>query len=147
MCPVSICRFDHYIICFFYQLRIFDDRLILVTHISGKYDLFRNFSFCYPHFNTCGSQKMPYIIKSDFYSVTQCNLLTVIHRCQKLGRRICICNRINRFVFRFPASSCLPVSPFRLKFLNMGTVTQHDIAQICRCKCCNDLSGKSLFNQ
>ena len=90
---------------------------------------------------------MPHIIESYFNSVTQRNLLSVIYRCQKLRCGICVCNRINRFVFRFSASSCLPVSPFRFKFLNMCAVTKHNITKIRRCKCGDDLPGKSFFHQ
>ena len=130
MHPVSICRFNQNIICFCHFLWILDNRLIQISHISGKYDFFGNVSLCDPHLDCRRAKKMPYIRKTNIYSVTQCNSLIIITRCQQFDCCIGIRHCIERLIFRSAASPCFTIPPFRLKLLNMGTVTQHDITQI-----------------
>ena len=114
----------------FTQVPYKDIQEVINETISGKYDLFGNVSLCDPHLDCRRAKKMPYIRKTNIYSVTQCNSLIIITRCQQFVCCIGIRHCIERLIFRSATSPCFTIPPFRLKLLNMGTVTQHDITQI-----------------
>ena len=52
MDPVSVGGFDDKIIGCIHMLRIFDDRLVQIAYISGKYNLFRHAILIDPDLNT-----------------------------------------------------------------------------------------------
>ena len=82
MVTVSVCRLDHNIIRRLRCLRVFDDRLLYISHIAGKDDLLTDLIFCDPYFNAGRSKQMTDICKTDVDSLTELNPHPVITRCK-----------------------------------------------------------------
>ena len=123
MQAVSVGGFDDKIIGSIYMLRIFDDRLVNISDISGKYDFFAYTVFCDPDFNAGRTKQMTDICEAEFDSFTELDRLVIIDRRKK----------------------CLPVPPFCFGFLDMCTVTEHNAAQIRGGECTDDFSFKTIF--
>ena len=144
MASVTIGRFHNNIICFFNINRIFDQWLIYISNISGKYDFLSLIIFCHPYLNAARTKKMSGIYKAYLNTFSWFDSL-IIRTSDKVTKNShgifhCIC----RNEFRFTFSSPLTVSPFRLKHLDMRAVTKHNIAKITCCFCCIDRSLISL---
>jgi hypothetical protein len=56
-------------------------------------------------------------------------------------------HRIERYIFFAAGPPGFPVAPFRLKFLDVRTVAQHDVAQVVRGERGDDLSLKAVLVQ
>ena len=143
MAPVTICGFHHHIIRLFQIFRITKQRLMFVSDIAGKYDLFLCSLFCHPDFNGGRSEEMPCIQKTDLHIFVYMILFLIRQAYQALDRSFCIVHIIQRKNLCFSGSSTLSVSPLRLKHLNMRTVTQHNLRQISGRFCGKDLSTES----
>ena len=83
MDPVSVGGFDDKIIGRVHILRIFDDRLIDIADISGKYDFFAYTVFCDPDFNAGRTKQVTDICEAKLDSFTELNCLVIIDRCKK----------------------------------------------------------------
>ena len=80
--PVAISGFNHNIVCGSYRCRIFNNRLIHITYITGKDNLLLHIRFLDPDFNTCRSKQMSYICKSYPDTITQIYDLVIAARCK-----------------------------------------------------------------
>ena len=94
------------------MLRIFDDRLICVADISGKYDFFAYTVFCDPDFDAGRAKKMTDVGEPDLDSLAELDGLIVINRSKKCDCIHGILYGIKWFVKRSTGTECLPVPPF-----------------------------------
>ena len=83
MDPVSVGGFDDKIIGRVHILRIFDDRLIDIADISGKYDFFAYTVFRNPDFNAGRTKQVTDICEAKLDSFTELNCLVIIDRRKK----------------------------------------------------------------
>ena len=109
---------------------IAQDRLIRVPNISAETDLSAFFSLLQPDLNRRRAQQMPHIGKPNRHIVIKLDLFPVLAGAKLFQNSFRVLHRIKRFDFVRSAAFCLSVFPFRLRLLNVGTVTQHDLAQI-----------------
>ena len=65
--PVAVGGLHHHIIRFGRVFRIFDQRLVTVSDIAGKYHLLRHTVFRRPDLNAGRTEQMSDIRKADFY--------------------------------------------------------------------------------
>ena len=130
MSPVAIGRFNHDIIRLFHLLRFFNNRLVRISHIAGENNLLRNPILRDPYLDTGRPKQMPHVVELYVYSFAQGNPLLVITGSQKLNGGVGIFHGIQRLKKLLPTSPSLPVPPLCLKLLNMGAVTEHNIAQV-----------------
>ena len=135
MTAVSVGRFHHNIICLSDIYRIPDQRLINISDIAGKNDLFCFVLFRHPDFNTAGAKKMSCIHKSYFDSLCRFDDLIIWASDEVPEHTHGIFHSVCRNKFRFSFSPPLSVSPLSLEHLDMCAVTKHDIAEITSCLC------------
>ena len=144
MQSVTVCRFHHNIIGFLGKPGIFDQRLCRISDIAGKYNFLLHTVLIDPHLYAGRAKQMTDIGKADIDSLTQTDLLIIGTRNQTFDRTVSILHGIERFCrFVIGTSLRLPVLPLRLLHLDMGTITQHDTAQVRGCLCCKNLSSES----
>ncbi len=128
--PVSICRLHHDVIRFFRVDRIPQDRFIPISEITRKYDRTRFLTLYGKYLDRRGTEKMPDIRKPNRYLLAQPDLSAVFARNQKINRPERIFHRIERHVNLSAGTLCFPVPPLCLELLDMGTIPQHDGAQV-----------------
>ena len=115
--------------------RVFDQRLVRISDISGKYDCLFVLPFLDRQFNTCRSQKMPGINKPYRNSFCRSNHFIIRTVYKIFDNAHGIFHRVRRHEFRFALSSAFTVSPLCLEHLDMCTVTKHDITEMAGCIC------------
>ena len=147
MKPVAIGRFNYYIIRFTHSLWIFDDRLIDISDIPRKYNLLLHIVFTHPNFDTRRAEQMSHICKPYPYALAKLNFLIVIARYKILQCIDSIFHRVQWLIKFCTRSSRLSISPLSLKLLNMGTVTEHDLTEVCCRKGRYDLPLKSSLGK
>ena len=114
-------------------LRIADQRLAPVSHVSGKAQLSFDAVLLQPYLDAGGTEQMPDIRKPDLHPFADPDLLPIIAGDQQGNGSFRVLHRIGRLIF---LRSCVPLRfpalPLRLLLLDMRTVTEHDIAQLRR---------------
>ena len=127
MASVTIGRLHHNIIRIMEISRILDQRLMEISDITGKNNLFFFSVFLNRQLNAGRPQKMPRIYKS--YGNSRCRgdyfFIRAWYKILYNAHGIFHC--ISRHKFRFTLPASLTVTPFRLKHLNVSTVSKHNI--------------------
>ena len=127
MKPVAIGGFHDDIIRLVCILRVTDQGLIEVADITGENELPLHFAFCQPYLNTGRTKQMTRIQKAHGDSLGDRILLIIGMGDKAADRPQCLLHGIQRNVSILAAALCLAVAPFRFKFLNVRTVTEHNL--------------------
>ena len=90
---------------------------------------------------------MSRIYKTYLYTVAYLYLLLISAWYKILQNPHCIFCGINRHNRRYARTLALTVLPLCFKFLDMGTVKQHNLAELLCCLCCIDTAFKPLIIQ
>ena len=145
MTAIAISRLHNHIVRILQILWITDQWLVLIANVTGKYDLFLNALFFDPYFYRGRAQQMSGIHKTDGNAVCDNLLLQIPASYKTLHHALCILYGIQWHVSLFTSSFSLTVAPFRLKHLNVRTVSKHDITQLLRSFRGKDLSPESIL--
>ena len=124
---IAVGRLHDDIVGFFDFGRIAENRTVWYTEISGKHQLGSRFSLGRPQLDDCRAENMSRIIKDDLHIVIQRDQLIVENRLDKAQRRLRVADRIKRLYRRLAGSCIFPALPFRILFVNIGTVLEHHI--------------------
>ena len=153
MASVTVGRLHHDIIRIVKVYRIFDQRLIEISDITGKNNLFLFAVFVDDHFNACRSKQVSGIDKTYTDTFRRCDRLFIWTRNKILQDTHCIFHRICRYKLRLALTTSLTVTPFCLEHLDMGAVSKHNVTEmagrLCRinrslktfCIDCRQISG------
>ena len=141
---VPICGLHHHIIRFFEINRIFYQRLIFISNVSGKYNGLFHSIFLNIHFDAAGTKKMTCVNKFYPQSLSKNDSLVIRTAYKVSDHAHGVFHGISRNKLRFPLALRLTVAPFSLKHLDMGTVTEHNVAKIAGCFSGIDWSLKSF---
>ena len=145
MQTVSVGRFDHKIVCFLHILRIFDDWLIGIAHISRKYDLSFLSVFLQPNFNTSRTEQMSHIGESNRRAFGNEYFFFIIRRTEQRYCAHGVCHSINRLDSAITCTLGFSRLPHCLKLLNMGRISEHNVTEISGFVRCVDLTAKAVF--
>ena len=85
------------------------------------------------------------ITKSYMDTWAEFNFLLIIARMEETDGTESISHSVERYVFFQTSTFSFPVTPFCLKFLNVGTVAEHDTAQIACGEGGNNISVKPVL--
>ena len=153
MASVTVGRLHHDIIRIVKIYRIFDQRLIEISDITGKNNLFLFTILVDDHFNACRSKQVSGIDKAYTDALCRCDCLFIWARDKILQNAQRILHCICRYKFRLALTTSLTISPFCLEHLNMGAVSKHNVTEmagrLCRinrslktfCIDCRQISG------
>ena len=130
MVAVAIGGFHHHIIRLINILRIPYEGLVLIADVPGKYNLLGPASLGSPYLYGCGSQQMPHIRKTQGQVVIQFEFLAISHPFKMLQHILCILHGVKGLHLTASGAPGLTVLPLSLHLLYMGTVLQHDVAQV-----------------
>ena len=145
--PVAVGGLHHHIIRCRRIARILNDRLVDISHISGKYQLLRHIPLGRPHFDAGRAEQMSHVREADINPLADADPLPVLTGHQQTDGIQGVLHHVHRLILRFPCTPALPVAPLRLKLLDVRAVAEHDIAQIRGGKCGKDLSFESFFRK
>ena len=112
--PVPVGALHHHIICLGNVLRIADQRLVHISDVAGKYNLFGASVFRQPHLNKCRAQQVACIRKPDLHPLRKSYNLIVLAGHKVLQNSLCIIHRVERRLLRTAGPLCLPVLPLCL---------------------------------
>ena len=133
---VTVGGFHHHIIRPGSILGIPQNRLSVISQVTGEHDLLLHVVLFQPDLNTCRAQQMPHIRKPDPHLITDLNLCIIMAGDDPLDHPFRIFHGIER-LRRLLVTASLRFSalPLSLHHLDMGTVTEHNAAQIRSCVC------------
>ena len=131
MQPCSVCGFDQQVISFFDLLRIIDDRLVSVSHVSAADKLLFDAPVFQEKFNEGGTKKMARVCKPDRQPFIDHINLTVQAGPEQFHRAGRVFGCIKRFHHSTAVAQVLFGFVCCIGFLDMGTVCQHDRAEVC----------------
>ena len=132
MASVAISRFHDHIVRIVNIGWIVDQGLVCITDITGKDQLLRHILFCDPDFNAGRAKQVAGVDETDADPVADLDHLVVTAWGKVLQDTDGIFRGIDGHEWLCAGTFALSVAPLRLKFLDMGTVTEHDIAKVLR---------------
>ena len=144
---IAVGGFHYNVISSVRILGIFNQGAVGIAHISGKYDLFLNIVFFNPDLDRSGAEQMSYITEADLDAGAKVDLLLITAWMKQIDCAQRVFHCIERYIFLCAGTFCFPVAPFCLEFLDMRTVSKHDIAQIIGGKSRDNLSLKTVLVQ
>ena len=127
--PVTVGGFDHQIIRLLHMLRVLQDRLVGIAHISAEAELPGYPFFLQPDLNRSGAQQMAHIRHADADRFVDLDPFAVGTGAKLLQDSLGVFHGIDRLGSRGAAALGLSVFPFRFRLLDVCAVTQHDLTQ------------------
>ena len=143
--PVSVGRLDHQIVGVRHMLRILQDRLVKVADITAEADFFRPSVLMQPNLDGGRAKQMSDVCQANADGIVDLNHASVRTGTELLQNAVGVLGIKERFHLSIAAAFALAASPFGLGFLNVGRVTQHDLAQGECCRTGIDRAAVSLF--
>ena len=145
--PVAVGGLHHQILGLLHGLGIPQDGLIGVAQVAGEGDLPFLAVLREPHLDAGRSQQVPHIREPDGHTVVDLDHLMIAAWDHGAQQALHILHVVNGFHRGVALPHLLAGLPFRLLHLDMGTVLQHDIAQVAGGLRGKHVAPESLFVQ
>ena len=127
--PITVGGFDHQILCVLHRLGVPEDGLVQVAHIAAEAELPGLAVFREPDLNGGGAQQMAHIGEADADAVIHLDNLAVGAGDHALHQPGHVLQVIQGLHLRPAVSQGFAAFPLRLGHLDVGAVTQHNVAQ------------------
>ena len=146
MQAVAVGGFHHDIIRRIRKGRILEQGLVLISDISGEHDLFFRTALREPDLHAGGTKQVSDVGEAEADTVAECIDISIRIGSDQPDQIQCVLHGIDCFIWLLAAAAFfLFVPPLSLHCLDMGGVSQHDIAQTCSSFCRDDLPAEPVL--